>query len=178
VSTSLEPYGYPCGYCKLCISSDYSQLIYELQAPSEAEAQCAELARGGKVILPIILLPFVKHSILIRCLPQVQRIWIPSPLTRPLSTGILRSPRPKSNPFAKLISKPHLTALEWIWIKWVHFVTWKERYLSYKSQFIDLCILLGCDYLEPIKGVGPKSALKLVKEHGNLKEVVKHLRAK
>ena len=34
------------------------------------------------------------------------------------------------------------------------------------SQFIDLCLLLGCDYLEPIKGVGPKSALKLMKEHG------------
>ncbi len=57
-------------------------------------------------------------------------------------------------------------------------MTWKERYSSHKSQFIDLCILLGCDYLEPIKGIGPKSALKLIKEHGSLKEVVKHLRAK
>jgi len=46
------------------------------------------------------------------------------------------------------------------------------------SQFTELCILLGCDYLEPIKGVGPKSALKLLKEHGNLGNVVKHLRAK
>ncbi|KAG8899015.1 Elongation of fatty acids protein 2 [Tulasnella sp. 408] len=46
------------------------------------------------------------------------------------------------------------------------------------SQFVELCILLGCDYLEPIKGVGPKSALKLIREHGSLKEVVKHLRAK
>jgi len=45
-------------------------------------------------------------------------------------------------------------------------------------QFIDLCILLGCDYLEPIKGVGPKSALKLIKEYGTLKAVVKHLREK
>lgn len=46
------------------------------------------------------------------------------------------------------------------------------------SQFIDLCILLGCDYLEPIKGIGPKSALKLVREHGGLKGVVEHLREK
>ncbi len=45
-------------------------------------------------------------------------------------------------------------------------------------QFIDLCILLGCDYLEPIKGVGPKSALKLIREHGGLGEVVAHLREK
>ena len=46
------------------------------------------------------------------------------------------------------------------------------------SQFIDLCILLGCDYLEPIKGIGPKSALKLVREYGDLKGVVEHLREK
>lgn len=46
------------------------------------------------------------------------------------------------------------------------------------EQFIELCILLGCDYLEPIKGVGPKSALKLMKEHGSLDKVLIHLRAK
>ena len=45
-------------------------------------------------------------------------------------------------------------------------------------QFIDLCILLGCDYLEPIKGIGPKSALKLIREHGTLGEVLKHLKEK
>jgi flap endonuclease-1 len=45
-------------------------------------------------------------------------------------------------------------------------------------QFVDLCILLGCDYLEPIKGIGPKSALKLVREYGGLKGVVEHLREK
>ena len=45
-------------------------------------------------------------------------------------------------------------------------------------KFIDLCLLLGCDYLEPIKGVGPKSALKLIREHGGLGEVVAHLREK
>ena len=43
-------------------------------------------------------------------------------------------------------------------------------------QFIDLCILLGCDYLEPIKGVGPKSALKLVRDFGDLGKIVEHLR--
>ena len=30
------------------------------------------------------------------------------------------------------------------------------------DQFIDLCILLGCDYCDKIKGVGPKGAIKLV----------------
>ena len=42
----------------------------------------------------------------------------------------------------------------------------------------DLCLLLGCDYLEPIKGVGPKSALKLIREFGDLGKIVEHLREK
>lgn len=46
------------------------------------------------------------------------------------------------------------------------------------SQFIDLCILLGCDYLEPVKGVGPKTALKMIREHGSLGAVIEHLREK
>jgi flap endonuclease-1 len=41
-----------------------------------------------------------------------------------------------------------------------------------------MCILLGCDYLEPIKGVGPKTALKLIREHGDLGGVLAHLRSK
>lgn len=44
-------------------------------------------------------------------------------------------------------------------------------------QFVDLCILLGCDYLEPIKGVGPATALKLIKEHKNLEGVIAHIKA-
>lgn len=47
-----------------------------------------------------------------------------------------------------------------------------------RVQFIDLCILLGCDYLDPIKGIGPKSALKLIREHDGLEGVVEHLREK
>lgn len=46
------------------------------------------------------------------------------------------------------------------------------------SQFIELCILLGCDYLEPVKGVGPKTALKLMREHGSLANVVKFIKGK
>lgn len=46
------------------------------------------------------------------------------------------------------------------------------------DQFIDLCLLLGCDYLEPVKGVGPKTALKLIREHGSLANVVEMIRGK
>ena len=40
------------------------------------------------------------------------------------------------------------------------------------SQFVDLCILLGCDYLDPVPKVGPTTALKLIREHGTLEKVV------
>lgn len=45
------------------------------------------------------------------------------------------------------------------------------------SQFIDLCILCGCDYMEQMKGIGPKTALKLIKEHENLEGVMAHIEA-
>lgn len=34
------------------------------------------------------------------------------------------------------------------------------------AQFVDLCILLGCDYCGTVKGVGPSRAIQLVREHG------------
>ena len=43
------------------------------------------------------------------------------------------------------------------------------------EQFVDLCILLGCDYCDSIKGVGPKTALKLIREHDNIETIIKHL---
>lgn len=42
---------------------------------------------------------------------------------------------------------------------------------------MDLCILLGCDYVDPIKGVGPSTALKLIREHGTLEKVVEHMKS-
>ena len=36
--------------------------------------------------------------------------------------------------------------------------------LTYAS-FIDLCIMMGCDYCNTIKGVGPKTALALIRQH-------------
>ena len=45
-------------------------------------------------------------------------------------------------------------------------------------QFIDLCILLGCDYCESIRGIGPKRAMDLIKQHKSIEEILKHLDAK
>jgi len=42
-------------------------------------------------------------------------------------------------------------------------------------QFVDLCILLGCDYLDPVPKVGPHTALKLIREHGTLEKFVESI---
>ncbi|KAG2534099.1 flap endonuclease 1-B-like [Panicum virgatum] len=44
------------------------------------------------------------------------------------------------------------------------------------DQFIDLCILSGCDYCENIKGIGGQRALKLIRQHGCIEEVVLNLK--
>ncbi|TFY54521.1 hypothetical protein EVG20_g9670 [Dentipellis fragilis] len=112
-------------------------------APSEAEAQCAELARGGKV--------YAAGS------EDMDTLTFNAPvLYRHLTFS-----EAKKQPISEINLSKALEGLE-----------------MDMSQFIDLCILLGCDYLEPIKGVGPKSALKLIREHGGLGSVVEHLREK
>ena len=45
-----------------------------------------------------------------------------------------------------------------------------------REQLIDLAILLGTDYNPGgFKGIGPKTGLKLIKEHGDFESVIKHL---
>ncbi|KJA17991.1 hypothetical protein HYPSUDRAFT_169773 [Hypholoma sublateritium FD-334 SS-4] len=110
-------------------------------APSEAEAQCAELARGGKV--------FAAGS------EDMDTLTFSAPiLFRHLTFS-----EAKKQPISEINLQAALDGLE-----------------MNMSQFTDLCILLGCDYLEPIRGVGPKSALKLIKEYGDLGSIVAHLR--
>lgn len=54
--------------------------------------------------------------------------------------------------------------------------TLKTLEITYE-QLIDIGILIGTDFNpEGIKGLGPKTALKLVKEHGNLENVRLHLK--
>ena len=43
------------------------------------------------------------------------------------------------------------------------------------DQFVDLCILLGCDYVDKIKGIGPKKAIEMVRKHGSIEDVLGNL---
>ncbi|WVF70027.1 flap endonuclease 1 [Kwoniella sp. CBS 6097] len=112
-------------------------------APGEAEAQCAELARAGKV--------YAAGS------EDMDTLTFHSPiLLRHLTFS-----EAKKMPISEINLDAALEDLEMT-----------------MDQFIELCILLGCDYLEPCKGIGPKTALKLLREHGSLGGVVKFVRGK
>ncbi|MFB0543588.1 MAG: flap endonuclease-1 [Candidatus Bathyarchaeia archaeon] len=47
-----------------------------------------------------------------------------------------------------------------------------------RPQLVDLAILIGTDFNEGVKGVGPKTALRLVKKHGCLEDTTGELREK
>ncbi|EMC95857.1 hypothetical protein BAUCODRAFT_109503 [Baudoinia panamericana UAMH 10762] len=106
-------------------------------APTEAEAQCAVLARAGKV--------YAAAS------EDMDTLTFNSPvLLRHLTFSEQRK---------EPIQEIHLDAV----------LSGLEMDLP---QFIDLCILLGCDYVDPVKGIGPKVALALIREHKTLEKVV------
>ncbi|PWN41153.1 flap endonuclease 1 [Ceraceosorus guamensis] len=111
-----------------------------ITSPSEAEAQCAELVKAGKV--------FAAGS-------------------EDMDTLTFGTP----------ILLKHLTYSEAkkMPIHEVHLEEAREGLGLTMDQFIDLCILCGCDYMEQMKGIGPKTALKLIKEHENLEGVMSHI---
>lgn len=43
-----------------------------------------------------------------------------------------------------------------------------------QEQFIDLCILCGCDYTDKIYGMGPITAYKLILNYGTLEEILRN----
>ncbi|MBN3317279.1 FEN1B endonuclease, partial [Atractosteus spatula] len=40
------------------------------------------------------------------------------------------------------------------------------------EQFVDLCILLGCDFCEKIRGLGPRKALDLIQKHKTIENII------
>ncbi|KAK5071841.1 Elongation of fatty acids protein 2 [Lithohypha guttulata] len=106
-------------------------------APTEAEAQCAVLARAGKVY---------------------------AAASEDMDTLCFNAP----------ILLRHLTFSEQRKepIQEIHLEKALEGLHMEREQFIDMCILLGCDYVDPVPKIGPNTALKLIREHGTLEKVV------
>ncbi|KAF3992127.1 hypothetical protein FT663_01262 [Candidozyma haemuli var. vulneris] len=111
-------------------------------APSEAEAQCAALAKGGKVFAA------ASEDMDTLC-------YEPPFLLRHLTVAEARKMPVDQIEYSEVLKGLDMD----------------------RSTFVDLCILLGCDYCETIKGVGPVTAFKLIKEHGSLENIVKWIEA-
>lgn len=111
-----------------------------VSAPCEAEAQCAELVKGGKVY----------------------------------AAG---TEDMDSLTFGTNILLRHLTFSEArkMPIKEFYLDKVLEGFEMDQTQFIDLCILLGCDYVDKIKGIGPKKAIELVKKHKTIEVILENL---
>lgn len=110
------------------------------QAPSEAEAQCAELARAGKV--------YAAGS------EDMDTLTFGAPM---LLKNLTASEQ-KKLPVTEINLSKALEELD-----------------MPMEQFVDLCLLLGCDYLDPVRGIGPKKALKLIQEFRSLDRILEHL---
>lgn len=114
-----------------------------VDAPCEAEAQCAALVKAGKVYAvgteDMDALTF-GSTVLLRHLTFSEARKMP-------------------------IKEFHLN----------HILTDLE---FTQDEFIDLCILLGCDYCDSIRGIGPKRAVELVKQHRSIENILKHLDTK
>ena len=111
-----------------------------IEAPGEAEAQCAALVKEG-------------------------RVWAAGTedmdvLTfgTPLMVRNLGAAPAKKLPIRQVDLSALLTILEFT-----------------MEQFIDMCILCGCDYTSTLKGIGPKTALSLIRKHKTIEAVLENI---
>ncbi|ORY82572.1 DNA-repair protein rad2, partial [Protomyces lactucae-debilis] len=112
-----------------------------VEAPCEAEACCAQLAKSEKV--------FAAAS------EDMDTLCFDAPvLLRHLTFSEARK-----EPISEITTSKVLTGLGLT-----------------RDQFIDMCILLGCDYCDAIRGIGPKKALELIKEHGDIEHILESLK--
>lgn len=106
-----------------------------VDAPSEAEAQCARMCRDGLVDVVIT----EDGDALTHGAPVVL-------------FGFKGSARTvKKITLARVLTGLQLTM----------------------PAFIDMCILLGCDYGPTLTGIGPKKAIQYMREHGSITKMIK-----
>jgi flap endonuclease-1 len=122
-----------------------------IQAPSEGEAQAAHLAKRGDADY---------------CASQdYDSLLFGAPKLLRNVTISGRRKLPSKNIYVEIV--PEVVELEQVL---------KECGITYE-QLIDVGILIGTDFNpDGIKGLGPKTALKLIKEHGSLENTLPHLK--
>jgi len=123
-----------------------------LQAPSEAEAQTAQMAKKGDVWASSSR----DYDSLLFGAPRLLRYLTISGREFLPSKGISRPLKPELINLKRFLSHHKIT----------------------HEQLIDIAILIGTDFNEGIKGIGPKSALKLLRRHGRIEELPSDIRSR
>eukprot|EP01080_Neovahlkampfia_damariscottae_P012089 gene12089-5582_t len=108
-----------------------------VEAPCEAEAQCAELCRGGKVYATAT--------------EDMDALTFGTPkLGRHMTISEARKQPIKEYDLPSILQGLNLDM----------------------DQFIDMCILCGCDYASSIRGMGPKKALSYIQKYKTIEKVL------
>lgn len=162
---ALEAGDYATAFSKAVMTSRLTQSMVEdakklldllgipyVQAPSEAEAQSAYMAMRGEVWAA----SSKDYDCLLFGAPRLLRF-----LT---ITG--KEFLPSKETFRPL--KPELISLQ----------QFLSHYGITREQLVDLAILIGTDFNEGIKGIGPKTSLKLIRERGSLENLPEDIKAK
>ena len=122
-----------------------------VQAPSEGEAQAAHLVKRGDANY---CASQDYDSLLFGAPKLVRNVTISG-----------RKKLPRKNVYIEVV--PEVVNLEQVL---------KNCGITYE-QLIDIGILIGTDFNpEGIKGLGPKTALKLIKEHGSIENALPHIK--
>lgn len=122
-----------------------------IQAPSEGEAQAAHLTKRGDADY---CASQDYDSLLFGAPKLIRNVTISG-----------RRKLPGKNVFIEVV--PEVVELENVL---------RECGITHE-QLVDVGILIGTDFNpEGVKGLGPKTALKLIKEHGNLENALPHLK--
>lgn len=111
-----------------------------VEAPGEAEAQCAQLCKDNAV-----------YAI----------------STEDMDSLTFGTPRLLRHLMAPASQKTAVVEFEYEKVL--------EELKLTREQFVDLCILCGCDYTDKIGGIGPVRAVSLIQKHGSLEEVLASL---
>ncbi|WVY97953.1 hypothetical protein V8G54_030104, partial [Vigna mungo] len=125
-----------------------------VEAPSEAEAQCAALCKAGKASSYLLLITYVLAFVYAVASEDMDSLTFGAPKF----LRHLMDPSSKKIPvmefeIAKILEGLNLTM----------------------DQFIDVCILSGCDYCDSIRGIGGQTALKLIREHGSIENMLENI---
>lgn len=123
-----------------------------VQAPGEAEAQASYMTVRGDVWATSSR----DYDSLLFGTPRLLRYLTISGKEFLPSKGLSRPLKPELIELETLLSN--------------HKITHK--------QLLDLAILIGTDFNSGVKGVGPKTALKLLKKHGSIEKLPENIRSK